>query len=161
MPEFESRLFLKKESLLATQKKGQNRDSCDSNSRSRHNPIVGYDRSRSRRRGRSNRLTFELGVTQPNYLHCPNIWGMSHASFSARILGNSDGLAREIIGEIAEKFALLRSHVNARREDALDPWICSLVSLQQQWTTLRLYWSVLDSSKKSDWRAPLRGNRSS
>ena len=36
--EFESRLFLKKESLRATlQKNGKNRDSCDSDSRSRHN----------------------------------------------------------------------------------------------------------------------------
>ena len=38
--EFGSRTFLKKESLRATlQKNGQNRDSCDSDSRTRHNPI--------------------------------------------------------------------------------------------------------------------------
>ena len=39
--EFGSQLFLKKESLQATlQKNGQNRNSCDSDSRSQHNPIV-------------------------------------------------------------------------------------------------------------------------
>ena len=39
MREFESRLFFKKESLQVTlQKTGQNRDSCDSDSRNQYNP---------------------------------------------------------------------------------------------------------------------------